>query len=216
MRTPRTLAHATLVLLGLVLLLSSLVGCGSGGGGTGAFGRTLTGEFVGQVTGTQAYVGIATYDDGFAVAYVCDGAQLSRWLVGSVLPDGTLDLAPHGGVALTGAVVGATATGTVTIAAQPFAFQAGLPAPGAGYFGAAQTVDGGLHTGGWLLLGDGTQRGAVRNASGIAGNPVLGPSSSSVTLVSGSVLLVRRINQWVDPEPQPFRPAPWVDPDPKP
>ncbi|MGH2945892.1 MAG: hypothetical protein ACRDPC_06455 [Solirubrobacteraceae bacterium] len=147
--------------------------------------------FVGRVQGSDAY--IAVLKDGRKVGgYVCDNGSVSRWIKHSRLRDGRAPL--HAGT--TGErlgrvrIAGRRATGTVEIHGQKRRFRARR----------IRQRDGGLHfavgkqpnrllVGGWILLPDGTQRGAVAGVDmetlrtlDTAEAPRLDPDASKVVI----------------------------------
>ena len=174
----------------MILSAVFLSGCGGDDSGDQV---DLAGVFGSRVEGTVEYVGLASRGDGFAVAYVCDGAQVSRWLLGRINGDGTLDFPPSADVALRGSL-DSRIKGTVTIEGQSHPFQADRLPGSAGLYSAAELVDGLEYRGGWILLDDGSQRGAVRSDGSIIANPSLTPSIMTVQLSSGIRLNVSSID----------------------
>jgi hypothetical protein len=191
--------------LGLLLFnLVLLAGCGEDDDRDPA---GMAREYVGRIDGTEAYIGIATFSDDFAVAYVCDGADVAWWLIGQIDANGDLDMEPDGARHLVGTAAAGVASGMVTLGGQSRTFQALEPQANAGFYGAADSVDGLGYEGGWILLADGTQRGAVVSGGTVVSNPTLTPSSGSVQLTSGSSLIVDRIGSWSN-----ISQTPWFDP----
>ena len=179
-----------------------LAGCGddAGSGGTPAQAKAAAkGAFVGKVDGTDAYVALVS-DGSSVVGYVCDSKKLSRWIDVSAVRDGTAKLGARNGDDLGEATISArSATGTITVAGEPHSFRA-VPASGeAGLYRAAHVdqEDGMLGKGeveaGWIVLPDGTRRGATNTGTTstvlVKSAPRLTLSSSTVNLsVSGTSL----------------------------
>ena len=127
----------------------------------------LKGAFVGKVDGTEAYVALVT-DGNRVLGYVCDSKKLSRWIAVATIRDGTAVLNSRTGDELGEAMISAgRVSGTVTIDGEPHAFRAQQAAGEAGLYRAARVdrEDGKLREGeieaGWIVLPDGTQRGAT-------------------------------------------------------
>jgi hypothetical protein len=121
-------------------------------------------SFVGQGTDSTAFVGIVN-DNGALTAYVCDGTDttvsLAEWFNGSA-SNGTFDLTSVNGAHLAGAITDQEVTGTMTRAdGRSFAFALGLGTGNAGVYRAEQTTGNGTYAGGWIVLPNGDQRGAV-------------------------------------------------------
>jgi hypothetical protein len=141
------------------LIVAAAVVFSAGPGSTTARAAT----FVGRVQGSDAY--IAVLKDGRKIGgYLCDNGTVSRWIEYRWLRKGVAPLL----VGTTGErlgsvrIAGKSATGTVVIAGQKRRFRAAL----------TSKADGGLHfaigkqpgrllVAGWILLPDGSQRGAV-------------------------------------------------------
>ena len=119
--------------------------------------------FVGRVQGSNAY--IAVLKDGRRIGgYLCDNGSISRWIEYHGLRNGVAPLRAGTTGERLGSVrvAGRSATGTVVIDGQKRRFRAAL----------TREADGGLHfaigkqpgrllVAGWILLPDGSQRGAV-------------------------------------------------------
>ncbi|MGH2986538.1 MAG: hypothetical protein ACRDLO_07625 [Solirubrobacterales bacterium] len=153
---------------GLVLSLAVLAGCGNGEdtaqeSGANRLDTAPRGAFVGSVQGSDAYIGLISNGDEVA-GYVCSNGEVSSWLAGSELDDGAAELVNRDGDAL-GRVTLTTddASGEVEVdgtshefAAEPAAGDAGLYRATAG-----KPRKPGFVEAGWVLLGDGSQRGSA-------------------------------------------------------
>ena len=170
-----------------LLLLSSLAACER------AVGVPNVRTFVGYVENSDAFIALSQVD-GEVMAYVCNGRDMATWLRGSS-GDGAVELS-SGEAHLRAAYDGSGFSGTFTSAhGGSHAFRARPAAQGAGFFRAAQTVAGLAYVGGWVVLGDGQQRGAVK-AGGllIEGARVpLDPGRPVVALPGGGALTARPV-----------------------
>jgi hypothetical protein len=125
--------------------------------------RASGATFVGPVQGSDAYIAIAK--DGRKIGgYLCDDGNTSRWIAYRWLEKGSAPLV----VGTTGETIGAVrikgskAVGTIEVAGQSLPFTAKrVRGPEAGMFFAIGKQDDRLLVGGWILDGDGSQRGAV-------------------------------------------------------
>jgi len=172
---PKTLV-ATLI-LSAALAAGVLTGCGGSDDGGSS---TLTPEqaqalaeaearanaprqnFAGTVDGTDAYVGVIAYGAELT-AYVCDGVEIAKWFDGEL--DGVnLSLTAKDGSTLDGTILDGTLEGIVTLAdgttGQFSAPAAHFPA------GLWQLATETLRVG-WVVLADGSQRGAGTGEGGI-------------------------------------------------
>jgi hypothetical protein len=135
----------------------ALVAIGGGGGSAPA-----KGSFVGKLDGTDALVGIVS-DTSRVRASICDSQTIATWFSGT-LQDGRAELGSGDGPqTLALSLDGNHAQGTHTIAGEEHAFSAN-PADGkAGiYRTSANTRDRQRLQADWILLTDGTQRGAFQ------------------------------------------------------
>ena len=182
-----------------------LAGCGDDDADTSVEPAQATtavaakGAFVGKVDGTDAYVALVS-DGSRVLGYVCDSKKLSRWIDVSTIRDGTAALATRTGDDLGEAMIsGSRASGTITIGGQPHAFRAAPASGKAGLYRAARVdrEDGKLGNGeveaGWIVLPDGTQRGATNTGTTstvlVKSAPRLSLSASSVNInIAGTSL----------------------------
>ena len=119
--------------------------------------------FVGRVQGSNAY--IAVLKDGRRIGgYLCDNGTVSRWIEYHDLRNGVAQLRAGTTGERLGSVrvAGRSATGTVAIDGQKRHFRAALtPKARGGLHFAIGKQPGRLLVAGWILLPDGSQRGAV-------------------------------------------------------
>jgi hypothetical protein len=141
-------------------------------------------SFVGQGSNSNAFVGIVN-DNGALTAYVCDGTEttinMAEWFKGSA-SNGAFDLTSENSAHLTGAITAQGVTGTMTQAdGRSVAFTIGPVSGNAGVYRADQTTGNGTYVGGWIVLPNGDQRGAVA-FKGIHGDAYL-PAGGFVPVV---------------------------------
>jgi hypothetical protein len=115
--------------------------------------------YVGWADGGGASVAIIVTGDE-AIAYVCDGATVEAWLSGSAR-NGELLLSGDAGT-LTGSYDDALASGETSASGRDFTFSIETVAAPEGLYRFADTIAGGADVvGGWIVLPDGTQVGAL-------------------------------------------------------
>ncbi len=165
-----------------------------------------TAEFVGKVDGTDIYVAFAgtISADGVVVGsaiYFCDGAKVAGWMHGPGNSNASgIALAARSGPGVSSvAIIGDTVTGTVKLdgtTEQTFTL-AKVDADGeAGLYLADAIIDSDLaddERAGWILLPDGTQKGAVRSGTGIVPGTNI-TANSPTAVVTGRQILLRAID----------------------
>ncbi|MBI3152398.1 MAG: hypothetical protein HYZ21_09710 [Chloroflexi bacterium] len=145
------------VLITLSLLISA---CGASKSATDG----ITGVWVGDIEGTDTFIGIAS-NGSEVMVYVCDGNTISQWFYGQAgeenldLAAGTLNLSDaNSNVQAQLAVDGAS--GSVTLAnGQSFNFQVPRAAGDAGLYRLEETGNDEQWVSGWVVLNDGQLRG---------------------------------------------------------
>jgi hypothetical protein len=130
--------------------------------GSASAGAAST-TFVGPTQGSAAY--IAILKDGSKIAgYVCDNGTISRWLRTASLRNGKAPLIAGTTGERLGSVSisGSSATGTIDVGGNKVKFTATrVRGRSTGLHFAVGKQPNRLLVGGWILLPDGTQRGAV-------------------------------------------------------
>lgn len=147
-------------------------------------------SFVGKVEGTNAYVAFVEEADG-VIAYFCDGDKLGLWFRGEA-GSTTLDATHPSGAALSARRATDGFTGSVTIAGTAHSFTTSSATHPAGLWegfdlaGQSGATENARF--GWIVLPDGTQRGAkvsktgttsvgpVSTGTGGSGNTTANPS----------------------------------------
>jgi hypothetical protein len=146
-----------------IMVALGLAGCSS----TSTVVAEPSMEFVGRVSGLDAFVGIVTRGSDVA-AFVCDGAgttiSVADWFTGK-LDKGGFDLALDGGGRLTGTInPDAVVVGILrTSAGDTFVYQAPRGRGAARLVRADGTLANVGYTAGWIVLSDGEQRGGIRS-----------------------------------------------------
>lgn len=182
-------------LVALTVLTGLAVACGDGGGdpppeGPQAGGPRLADQWAGKVEGTNAYISVFTLDNGETGAYLADGDQIAALVLGS-LENNNLELGPNDdGVSVEGTIDDADVRGTTTIDGQQYSFTATRATGDAGWYRGRTTVEGQLVTAGYIILDDGTQRGAVRRGDEVLGAPEFDPSTPTISAGGVSVDVV--------------------------
>ena len=133
-------------------------------GGSEADDVARADTFVGRVDGSDAYIAISK--DGRKIGgYLCDGGTVGRWLKYTWLEKGLAPLIAGTTGEELGAVriAGGTATGMIRVGDHDLPFRAERVHAGddPGLYWAIAKQEDRLLVGGWILLPDGTQRGAV-------------------------------------------------------
>ncbi len=129
-------------------------------------------EYVGRLADSEAFIGISTQNDD-VLAYVCDGlgksVNVAQWFKGKMISN-SVAITAGGGFNLNASVAGGDVTGTVTLKdGSKVAFTAGRAEFPAGFYRAEFTIADNSYVGGWIVLPNGEQRGAIVNrTTGVA------------------------------------------------
>jgi hypothetical protein len=154
----------TRVALLVGLLAVAVVGCGDGDsdGAPSAVSDARATTFTGRTTDGGTLVGLVVDGEGDALAYATDGDRSVDWVFGAV-DDGTGSLDNDGGAVLDATVTDDRASGTFTRPGfEPLRFTARAASSPAGLYRAQESFADGDYVAGWIVLADGTQRGAIR------------------------------------------------------
>ena len=151
-----------------------------------------TRSYAGKVGDTDAYVAVTDLD-GTVLVYLCDGKPgnatvLSRWFHGTLVENQLWAVARDGST-LTATLDGSTLTGSFELVGTGSrAFSAGRTSKPGGLWMALGNTDafseenpGVLHLAAWVVLPDGTQRGALRTPSETTAASILNTADGSNT-----------------------------------
>jgi hypothetical protein len=182
------------------MLLSLLAtACGDDPGSSNDSGPVLAEQWAGPVEGTDAYVSVFTLDDGQAGAYVADGADVAALVLGTT-EDGSIDLRPSDEVEVVVGGGGGEVSGTVTLDGEPHPFTAAASTGAAGWYRVRTEVDGDLVSAGYIVLADGTQRGAVRRGDEVIAAPELDTTDPVVDVEGVGTLRLLPVADFVEQE----------------
>ena len=188
------------LLLGAAVLLALLAAaCGDDESSSAAGGPALAEQWAGAVEGTDAYVSVFTLDDGQAGAYVADGADVAALVLGTT-EDGSIDLRPGGGVEVVVEGGGDEVSGTVTLDGEAHPFSAAASSGAAGWYRVRTEVDGDLISAGYIVLADGSQRGAVRRGDEVIAAPELDTADPVVDVEGIGSLRLLPVADFVEQE----------------
>lgn len=173
--------RAIFVLLAVGLLAAA---CGDDGGDRSATtdrpdpAADQVDTYVGTLDGTDAYLAVAVAKSGATAAYLCDGtperaASVSAQLTGR-LHDGVLELKSGPRVAIAGELEYETLSGTVAIDGDDYTYTVQLADKPAGLYQSVKNVDGEDQRARWVVLPDGSYRGAFFPGGPIAVGPLPG------------------------------------------
>jgi serine/threonine-protein kinase len=146
--------------------------------------------YVGYVDGGGASVAVIVTGDE-AIAYLCDGNAVEAWLDGSAVAK-QLDLTGDRG-SLTGEFDDLQASGQAIADDQFWTFTIEAVEPPEGLYRFADTIAGGAEVvGGWIVLPDGTQVGALNVDGQTQPAPALDVENGQAT-VNGTVVTPERL-----------------------
>jgi hypothetical protein len=134
----------------------------------GSQAAPTNGNFVSEVAGseasgagTTAFVAVVTSQDQ-AIAYICDGEKLAEWFRGPVRAGGLFEARSASQAQITAQINSRSVVGLITLeGGRVLSFRV-KPADGlAGLYRSDDMIDAQRFLGGWVVLPDGQQRGAV-------------------------------------------------------
>ncbi len=138
-----------------------------------------------------------------ALAYCCDGDSLAEWFQGEVNPDGTLQLVSTRHAKLELQVGSRQITGKLTLPlGQAQAFKAAMVSTqgNAGLYRAKKMLGGIEYLGGWIILPNGKQVGAVRCGRSVVSRPWLDPENPVVRVTGVVSLEAKRLKAFQSKE----------------
>ncbi|MFO7540182.1 MAG: hypothetical protein R6X32_19240 [Chloroflexota bacterium] len=174
-KSHKYILHKGLVFVAIVCLMALAAACGTTE--DTADDTLLADAFAGAVN-ESLFIGVLVAEDPPApdrkalIVYLCDGADFSTWLFGETTGDSAVLEGGDTSVALS--LGEDSVTGEVVQAgAAPQPFVAELGTDDAGLFRGVETFDGQDYVGGWIVLNDGRQRGAITLGGQVVENPPL-------------------------------------------
>lgn len=178
LRATRRLGLCAALVLAAAIALAA---CGDDDdqGSSAAQGPRLAEQWAGTVTGTDSYISVFTLDNGETGAYLADGDEIAVLALGT-LEEGALDLESEDGTTVTGTAEGDAASGTVTLNGKDYEFEAAAATGDAGWYRARAEVDGEPVAAGYIVLADGSQRGAVRKGDEVVAAPELDVANPTI------------------------------------
>jgi hypothetical protein len=160
---------------------------------------SLADQWAGRVKGTKAYISLFTLNDGQAGSYLADGAKVATLVLGRVEGD-KLSLRPADGTTVTGTVAGDEVTGTVKLDGREYAYTAERATGEAGWYRGRKTTGGETIAAGFIVLDDGSFRGAVRRGDEVIANPDFDPSDLVLEVEGAGRLEVLPVAEFVKRE----------------
>jgi hypothetical protein len=145
-----------------------------------------------------------------ALAYCCDGDSLAEWFQGEVSTDGTLQLTSARHAKLEMQVGSRQITGKLTLPlGQAQAFKAAMVSTqsNAGLYRAKKMLGGIEYLGGWIILPNGKQVGAVRCGRSVVSRPWLDPENPVVRVTAVLTLEAKRLKAFQSKESVVLPPA---------
>ncbi len=147
--------------LAAALLALGAGACSSDDGGSSSVEPRAT-TFAGTTADGGTSVAIVVDEERDALAFVTDGDRSVDWVDGAVRK-GAARLGNDGGAVLEVAIAGDVATGSFTRpGSDPLSFEAAAVAAPAGLYRSSEFFADGDYVAGWIVLPDGSQRGAIR------------------------------------------------------
>jgi hypothetical protein len=184
------------------------VGCGDDDGSDDAGDRSeptaeervsLADQWAGTIEGTNAYISVFTLDDAQAGAYLADGADIATLVLGTVEGD-EISLILAEGATVAANVAGDEVTGTVTLDGADYPFTAEQATGKAGWYRGRTSADGEVVAAGFIVLGDGSFRGAVRQGDQVIATPDFDPSDLVLDVPDVGELEVLPVAEFVERE----------------
>ena len=168
------------------LLFAVVIALAASSGASGGARSAPWGSYVGTAKGTDAFVAVlvgkrVTGGRQQVLGYVCDSKRIAEWFHGTTTGP-AFTVRSSAGATLTVTVASGHATGTFTLAGAAHSFTAPLAKRPAGLYHGQKTTHGKHYLGGWIILPDHRQRGAVKTGSTITASP---PLTGFITPIGG-------------------------------
>jgi hypothetical protein len=155
----------------------------------------LARQWAGKVHGTDSYISVFTLTDGQTGAYLADGKQIAVLALGS-LEGGRLSLRAKDGTTVTGTANGSV-SGSVLLEDEQYRFSGERTSGEAGWYRARKQVGGKPVAAGYILLADGSQRGAVRRGDEVLAVPKFDPQSPTIEVAGVGSLTLLPVKEFV-------------------
>ena len=146
--------------------------------------------FVGAVD-DELFIGVLvadhppTPDRKAVVVYLCDGADVSTWLFGEAIGDSVV--VEDGDTLVELSLTDAEVYGVLERAGEaPRVLVLESATGDAGLYRAVETIGGDDYVGGWVVLNDGRQRGAITLGGEVVDNPTLDPATGQAESLVGT------------------------------
>jgi hypothetical protein len=154
------------------------------------------GTYVGWLGKSGVAVAVVVRDRQ-VLAYVCNGASIAEWFSKDVSADAALELTSGRYTTLELQFTSKGVRGTFTRPlAKALPFHA-MPVHGkAGLYRTQKVVSGVYYHGGWIVMPNGDQRGAVQSGRNVVGHPKLSLEQPWVQLVGGVTLEVEQVQSF--------------------
>lgn len=159
----------------------------------------LADQWAGKVQGTNAYISLFTLNNGQAGSYLADGADIATLVLGK-RTGAQLELRPTGSTTVTANVAGSTVDGTVTLNGTSHSFTADRASGSAGWYRGRKKDHGDTIAAGFIVLADGSFRGAIRRGDRVVANPAFDPSHLVLRVPGDGKLKVLRVADFVKKE----------------
>ncbi len=159
----------------------------------------LADQWAGPIEGTEAYISLFTLNNKRAGAYLADGADIATLVLGKRVGD-ELDLRPTEGTSVTATIDGDTVTGTVEFDGAEYPFTAEESTGDGGWYRGRKRIDGATVAAGFIVLEDGTYRGAIREDDEVVATPDFDPDDLTLDLPDGGTIKVLPVAAFVKKE----------------
>ncbi|MGH2587288.1 MAG: hypothetical protein ACRDJE_20425 [Dehalococcoidia bacterium] len=157
----------------------------------------VVGSWVGKVADSDAFVGVTVFESRKVMAYVCDGQTVSQWFLTDDAGKDSFEASNANGAELDAKLSKEKATGTVTLpGGQELTFDAPRAALDGGLYRGKATIDGADYVGGWIVLPNGEQRGAIQGGGATIKGGTLNTATPAVS-VAGGTLQARLVTPFV-------------------
>lgn len=144
-------------------------------------------SYAGKVPGTNAYIGLAS-QGGVVEAYICDSDKIAVWLKGKATGNSFAASNAANDVVFTATRKGAALVGSVKLGGKTIAINAAKVSYPDGLWKAVDVVGKNFVKAGWVLLPDGTQRGAKTTVAVVGSVEPLTASTGEPSIGGGTTV----------------------------